>query len=104
MVLLLLVALGQQPTALSGVVTDPTGAVVAGAVVSVTFPDKRQEVRSAPDGTWPTSVPAGQRTVAVRVSPPGFAPADRAATLPAPPLRVEPRPQGTPESGTVAAG
>ena len=103
MVLLLLVALGQQPTALSGVVTDPTGAVVAGAVVSVTFADKRQEVRSARDGTWTTSVPAGQRTVAVRVSAPGFAPADRAVTLPAPPLRVELRPQGIAESVTVAA-
>src|SRR5258708_2670087 len=97
MVLLLLVALGQQPTALSGVVTDPTGAVVAGAVVPVTFPDARQEVRSPRDGPWTTGGPAGQQGVAPRVRAPGFAPAARAATRPAPPLRVELRPQGIAE-------
>ena len=50
--LLVALALGQQPTALSGVVTDPSGAVVAGAVVTVSFDDTRQELHSAADGTW----------------------------------------------------
>jgi outer membrane receptor protein involved in Fe transport len=103
MVLFLLFMLGQQPTALSGVVTDSTGAVVGGAVVTVTFADGRREVRSATDGTWTTGVPAGQQTVGVRVTAPGFAPAERAVTLPAAPLRVELRPQGIAESVTVSA-
>ena len=102
-VLLLLFALGQQPTALSGVVTDPTGAVVAGAVVTVTFGDTRQEVMSAADGTWTTNVPAGLQTVAVRVTAPGFAPTERAVTLPATTVRFELRPQAIAEAVTVSA-
>lgn len=103
MVLLLLVALSQQPAALSGVVTDSTGAVVAGAVVTVTFADTRQDLRSAADGTWTTSVPAGQQTVGVRVTAAGFASTQRAVTLPAATVRVELRPQGIAESVTVSA-
>src|SRR5260370_10288702 len=103
MVLLLLFMLGQPPTVLSGVVTDSTGAVVGGALVSVTFADGRKEVRSAADGTWTTSVPAGQQTVGVRVTAAGFAPAERAVTLPAAPLRFELRPQGIAESVTGSA-
>lgn len=102
-VLLLLFALGQQPTPLSGVVIDPTGAVVAGAVVTVTFADTRQEVFSAADGTWSTSVPAGQQTVGIRVTAPGFASTERAVTLPATAVRFELRPQGIAESVTVSA-
>lgn len=103
MVLLLFVALGQQPTALSGVVTDPSGAVVAGAVVTVTFANTRQELLSAADGTWTTSVPAGQQAVGVRVTAAGFASTERAVTLPAATLRVVLRPQGIAESVTVSA-
>jgi outer membrane receptor protein involved in Fe transport len=103
MVFLLLMALGQQPTALSGVVIDPTGAVVAGAVVTVTFADTRQTVLSAADGTWTTSVPSGQQTVGVRVSAPGFASTERAVTLPATAVRFELRPQAIAESVTVSA-
>ena len=103
MVLLLFVALGQQPTALSGVVTDPSGAVVAGAVVTVTFANTRQELLSAADGTWTTSVPAGQQAVGVRVTAAGFASTERAVTLPAATVRVELRPQGIAESVTVSA-
>jgi outer membrane receptor protein involved in Fe transport len=104
-VLLLLVALafGQQPTALSGVVTDPSGAVVAGAVVTVTFDDTRQELHSAADGTWTTSVPAGRQSVGVRVTAAGFASQERAVTLPAEKVHVELRPQGIAESVTVSA-
>lgn len=101
--ILLVVALGQQPTALSGVVTDSTGAVVAGAVVTVTFDDTRQELHSAADGTWTTSVPAGQQTVEVRVTAAGFASQERAVTLAAGKVRVELRPQGIAESVTVSA-
>ena len=46
----LALALGQQPTSVSGVVTDSTGAVVAGALVTVSFDDTRQELVSAGDG------------------------------------------------------
>ncbi|HEX9366071.1 MAG TPA: carboxypeptidase regulatory-like domain-containing protein, partial [Vicinamibacterales bacterium] len=67
LILLVALALGQQPTALSGVVTDPSGAVVAGAVVTVTFDDTRQDLVSGADGTWTTNVRAGQQVV-VRVS------------------------------------
>ena len=100
---LLLFALGQQPTALSGVVTDPTGAVVPGAVVTITIGDARQETTSAADGTWTTNVRAGQQMVAVRISAPGFAPAERVITLPAETVRVELRPQAIAEAITVSA-
>lgn len=103
MVVLLLVALAQQPATLSGVVTDPSGAVVGGAVVTVTVAGTRQDVRSASDGTWTASVPPGQHAVVVRVTATGFAPTERAVTLPAPAVRVELRPQGIAESITVSA-
>ena len=104
-VFLLLFALGQQPaTALSGVVTDPTGAVVPGASVTVTIADARQELVSAADGSWTANVPAGQRTAGVRVTASGFASVDRSVPLPAAePLRIELRPQGIAESVTVSA-
>lgn len=103
LVFALALALGQQATALSGVVTDATGAVVAGALVTVSFDGTRQELFSAGDGTWATSIPAGQRSVGVRVAAPGFASQERAVTLPAAPLSVELRPQGIAESVTVSA-
>jgi outer membrane receptor protein involved in Fe transport len=103
MILLLLVALGQQPTALSGVVTDPTGAVVAGASVTLTYDDTRQDLVSAADGTWTANVPPGHPSVAVRVSAPGFAPSERAVTLPAETVRVQLRPQAIAEAVTVTA-
>jgi outer membrane receptor protein involved in Fe transport len=94
---------GQQATALSGVVTDSTGAVVAGALVTVSFDDTRQELLSARDGTWTTSVPAGHASVGVRVAATGFATAERAVPLPAATVRVELRPQAIAESVTVSA-
>jgi outer membrane receptor protein involved in Fe transport len=102
-VLLLLLVLGQQPPALSGVVTDPSGAVIVGALVTVTIGDVRQETTSAGDGTWTTNVPAGQQMVAVRISAPGFAPSERAVTLPAETVRVVLRPQAIAEAVTVSA-
>jgi outer membrane receptor protein involved in Fe transport len=103
LVFVLALALGEQATPLSGVVTDSTGGVVAGAVVTVTFDGTRQEVVSARDGTWTTSVPAGQSSVGVRVAAPGFASQERAVTLPAQTLSVQLRPQGIAESVTVSA-
>src|SRR5436190_10561246 len=103
MILLLFVALGQQPTPLSGVVTDPTGAVVAGASVTITYDDIRQDLVSAADGTWTASVAAGHPSIAVRVSAPGFAPAERAVTLPAEVVRVQLRAQAIAEAVTVTA-
>jgi outer membrane receptor protein involved in Fe transport len=102
-VFVLALALGQQATALSGVVTDSTGAVVAGALVTVSFDGTRQELVSAGDGTWTTSVPAGQNSVGVRVAAPGFASQERAVTLPAAILSVQLRPQSIAESVTVSA-
>ena len=101
--LILALALGQQPTTVSGVVTDSTGAVVAGAVITVTFDDTRQELVSAADGSWTTSVPAGRSSIAIRVASPGFASQERAVTLPAEVLRIQLRPQAIAESVTVSA-
>ena len=101
--LVLALAAGQQATPLSGVVTDVTGAVVAGAVVTVTAAGSRQVVVSAGDGTWNTSLPPGQTSALVRVAAAGFASTERAVTLPAPSVRVELRPQGIAESVTVSA-
>ena len=60
-VFLLLFALGQQPPSISGVVTDPSGAVIAGAAVTVTSADSRQDVVSGADGTWTVSVKTGSQ-------------------------------------------
>jgi outer membrane receptor protein involved in Fe transport len=103
LVFALTLALGQQSIPLSGVVTDSTGAVVAGALVTVSFDDTRQEVRSGGDGSWTTSVPAGLTSVGVRVAALGFASQERAVTLPAETLRVQLRPQAIAESVTVSA-
>ena len=102
-VFLLLFALGQQPASLSGVVTDPSGAVIAGAAVTVTSADSRQDVVSAADGTWTVSLKTGSQNIAVRISAPGFAPAERAVTLPAETVRVQLRPQAIAEAVTVSA-
>jgi outer membrane receptor protein involved in Fe transport len=101
--LLLLLVLGQQPTVLSGIVTDASGALVSGAAVTVTFAGTKVEVVSAADGTWTATVPPGQPSVTVRVTAAGFGSAERVVTLPAPTVRVELRPQGISESVNVSA-
>ena len=93
-----------SPPPLSGVVTDPTGAVVAGAVVTVTV--RRRPARKCsppPTARGPRACPAGQQTVGVRVTAPGFASTERAVTLPADVGAFELRPQGIAESVTVSA-
>jgi outer membrane receptor protein involved in Fe transport len=101
--LLLALSAGQQPVPLSGVVMDSTGAMIAGASVTVIAGSTRQELVSAADGTWTTTVPAGLPSVVVRVAAPGFATAERVAAVPAAALRIELRPQGIAESVTVSA-
>lgn len=101
--LLLALSAGRQPVPLSGVVMDSTGAVIAGATVTVIAGPAKQELVSAADGTWATTVPAGQPSALVRIAAPGFATTERVATFPAATLRIELRPQGIAESVTVAA-
>lgn len=101
--LVLALAAGQQPAGLSGIVTDVTGAVVPGAMVTVTFGETRQALVSADDGTWTARVPDGQPSAVIRVAAAGFASTERTVTLPAPSVRVELRPQGIAESVTVSA-
>jgi outer membrane receptor protein involved in Fe transport len=100
---LLALMLGAQPSTLSGVVSDATGAPLAGAVVTLTFDEVRQEVASASDGTWTVTVPAGHEKAIVRISAPGFLPAERSITLPAGTVKFELRPQGIAEEVTVSA-
>jgi outer membrane receptor protein involved in Fe transport len=101
--LLLLLALGQQPTVVSGIVTDASGALVSGAAVTIAFGSSHVDAVSAADGTWTATVPPGQTSVTVRVTATGFSAAERVVTLPAPTVRVELRPQGISESVTVSA-
>ena len=103
LLLVLALAAAQSAAPLTGVVTDPSGAVVAGATVTVTVAGTRQHLVSAGDGSWTASVPPGQTSAVVRIAAPGFAPTERAVTLPAPAVRVELRPQGIAESVTVSA-
>jgi outer membrane receptor protein involved in Fe transport len=101
--LIVAVAVSQQFAPISGVVTDATGAPLAGAAVAVTFDDSRVAVSSSTDGTWTASIPAGRERVVVRVSSPGFATLERAVELPAGALTFEMRPQAIAETVTVSA-
>ena len=66
-------ASAQQGAALRGVVVDPTGAVIPGAVISLSTGDRVQYTKSAPDGHYAfNSLAAG--TYSVSVSAKGFAP------------------------------
>ncbi len=110
--LLLLLALVQQPAAavrstgtdvIGGVVTDLTGAPLAGVEVIVVSGTSRDVVRTATDGAWTASIPAGQTTASLHVELAGFAPVTRVVRLPASALRVELRPQAIAEKVTVTA-
>jgi outer membrane receptor protein involved in Fe transport len=99
----LALALTFQQPALNGVVTDATGAPVAGALVTVTVDKTRETARTSADGTWTSAIPAGVGVVTVRVEYPGFARIDRVVSLPAEPVRFELRPEGISEQVTVSA-
>lgn len=103
---LLALALVQSPAsaaALNGIVVDATGAPVQGALVTVTRNDTTESIRTSADGTWSAGVPDGAGEIVVRVTATGFAPAQRAVTLPSASLRVELRPAAIAEAITVSA-
>ena len=97
-----LAAAQSTPSSLSGVVTDTTGAALASATVTVIAETRRETTKTQPDGTFSIAVPDRAGTITIRVDAPGFAPADRAITLPSGPIRVELRPEGLAERITVS--
>src|SRR5205814_3283170 len=90
-VFLLVLALLQQPglppgagsDVIRGVVTDVTGAPVAGVDVVVLSGTSRSVGRTAADGAWSAAVPSGATMASLHVEVAGFAPLTRAVTLPA---------------------
>jgi len=92
----------QSPaSSISGLVTDVTGAPLAGAIVTVITDTRHDTTRTQADGSFSISVP-DQGTITIRADAPGFAPADRAVTLPTGPIRMELRPEGLSERITVS--
>ena len=110
-VFLLVLALLQQPglppgagsDVIRGVVTDVTGAPVAGVDVVVLSGTSRSVGRTAADGAWSAAVPSGATMASLHVDVAGFAPLTRAVTLPAQAVHLELRPQAIAEKVTVTA-
>ena len=101
---LLVAALFQAPSlSASGVVVDPSGLPVRGAVVTVTSNGSVSSATTSDDGTWTASTPAGAETVSVRVSAPGFSSTERVVKLPAASLTIQLRPAAIAEEITVSA-
>ena len=101
---LLVAALFQAPSSsASGVVVDPSGAPVRGAVVTVTSNGSVSTVTTSDDGTWTASTPAGAETASVRVSAPGFSTLERVVKLPTASLTIHLRPAAIAEEITVSA-
>jgi outer membrane receptor protein involved in Fe transport len=100
--IILALALAVQQQAVNGVVTDATGAPMAGVIVTVTTDTTRETAMTSADGTWTSRLPDGARVVGVRVEAPGFARIDRVVPLPAETVRFELRPQGIAEQVTVS--
>jgi iron complex outermembrane recepter protein len=92
-----------QQHAVNGVVTDASGAPVAGAIVTLTTDRTHDTAKTSADGTWSATIPDGVDVVTVRVDVPGFARVDRVVSLPAETVRFELRPQGIAEQVTVSA-
>jgi outer membrane receptor protein involved in Fe transport len=93
-----------QTPAVSGVVTDSTGAPVQGAVIQTTTGAGKSETSSANDGTWTIELSgAATQRVVIRVAAPGFAAVERELTLPASAVRIELHPVGITERITVSA-
>src|SRR4051812_32224364 len=102
-VFLLLLALVQPSTTVTGIVKDPTGAPMQGVTVTAIAGASRQSATSAADGTWSVAVPDGAAKVTIRIEAQGFAPEDREVTIPATPLAVELRPATIAQQVTVNA-
>jgi len=102
--LIFAIVLAAQPPAssLSGVVTDVTGAPLAGATVTVITATSRETTKTQSDGTFSVALHGESGTITIRADAPGFAPVDRAVTLPSGPLRVELRPEALTERITVS--
>lgn len=91
-----------QPAHVTGIVTDVTGAPLAGATVMIVTDTRHEAAKSRPDGTFDVPAPDGVSTFTLRVTAAGFAPADRSVTLPTGQIRVELRPEGVAEQITVS--
>lgn len=101
-IVMLAVSLAQS-AALSGQVSDATGAAVAGATVTVSSARGAVTVTTAPDGRWSVQLPAEEGAVRVQVSAEGFAPADDRVALSGTPIRTVLYPRAIVERVTVSA-
>src|SRR5262245_9723227 len=101
--LALALAAAQSPAAtLTGTVTDVTGAPLSGATITMVADTRRETTTTQPDGSFSLPVPDQAGKMTIRAAAPGFAPADRAVTLPSGPIRFELRPEGLAERITVS--
>src|SRR5262249_17733825 len=71
--ILLLAALAQAPSTVSGVVTDVSGLAMSGVTITATSGTIRESARTAPDGSWNIALPASVNTVTLRVAAPAYA-------------------------------
>jgi outer membrane receptor protein involved in Fe transport len=101
--LLLLLALAQPSTTITGVVRDATGAPMQGAVVTAVAGATRATTTTAADGTWSIAVPAGAASVTIRVEAQGFATERREVAIPATPVAIALRPGMIAEQVNVTA-
>ena len=101
--LLLLLALAQSPTTITGVVRDATGAPMQGAFVTAVAGPTRATTTTAADGTWSIAVPDGAASVAIRVEAQGFATERREVAIPSTPVAIALRPGTIAEQVTVTA-
>jgi outer membrane receptor protein involved in Fe transport len=102
--LLAVLVTAAQPSSppVTGVVTDMTGAPLAGATITMTTEARRESVKTQADGSFSIAVPNGSAKVTLRADAPGFAPIDRAVTVPSEPIRFELRPEAVAERITVS--
>jgi outer membrane receptor protein involved in Fe transport len=101
--LLLLAALVQPSTTVSGVVKDPTGSPMQAVVVTVTSGNTRETTTTAADGTWSVELRSPAAVVVVTVDAQGFASERRDVTVPSIPVEIELRPAAIAEQVTVSA-
>ncbi len=101
--LLLVAALVQPSTTVSGVVKDPTGSPMQAVVVTVTAGTTRETATTGADGAWSVEIPAASGTAVVDIDVQGFATEHREVTIPATPLQIELRPSIIADQVTVSA-